>query len=96
MRAVGAIGDVLGLSVGVVVEKERPAGYAVVRPVVDAVSVVGAGADDVGGADPVIECVGGDMSELGRVLDGYGYGRSGYEGLVYMAEAIPLSPALGI
>ncbi len=58
MRGVGAVSDVLGLGVGVVVEKKGAAGYAVVRPVMDAVFVVGAGADDVGGADTVVEGIG--------------------------------------
>ncbi len=36
------------------------------------------------------------MGELERGLDGDGDGGLTYEGLMYMTEAIPLSPALGI
>ena len=58
MRGIGAVSDVLGLGVGVVVEKEGAPGYAVVRPVVDAVFVVCAGPHDIGGADTVVKSVG--------------------------------------
>jgi hypothetical protein len=62
---VAAIGDVVGLGVGIVVEEEGSAGEAMVGPVVDAIFVVGGRAVDIGAADAVVEGVGGDMGELG-------------------------------
>ena len=55
---------VLGLSVAVVVEEEGTAGESVLRPVVDAVFVVGGWADDVGSVDIVVEGMGSGMGEL--------------------------------
>jgi hypothetical protein len=65
VRGVAAVGDVLGLGVGIVVEEEGAAGEAVVGPVVDAVFVVGGRAVDIGAADAVVKGVGGNMGELG-------------------------------
>ncbi len=96
MRGVAAVGDVLGLGVGPVVEEEGAAGEAVVGPVVDAVFVVGGGAVDVGAADAIVEGVGWHVGELGAVLDGYGGRVLGGKQGTYVAEAVPLSPALSI
>lgn len=64
MRFVAAVGDVLGLSVGAVVEEESAAGEAVISPVVDAVFVVSRGTGDVGRVDVVVECLGGYVGDL--------------------------------
>ena len=60
MWLVAAVGDILGLGVGPVVEQEDAAG----GPVVDAVFVVGTRTTDIGRTDAVVKAVGCDMGEL--------------------------------